>query len=103
MTKSHAHRIPTEQELAGALAYCAREFRPRTDDEGHAVIRSEDLAEGLAFSYPDHGTFGPEYLRAARDTLSMHDVDHWLHLAARADWLRSDEGMQPLYAHESSR
>jgi hypothetical protein len=91
------HRAPTEQELAGALSYCDHEYKPRVDDDGHAVIRSEDLAEGLAFGHPDHGTFGSMYLQAARETMAMHTSDHWLYLAARADRLRADEGMQPLY------
>ena len=91
------HRAPDEQELAGALAYCVVEFHPRTDDDGNAVIRSEDLAEGLAFGHSDNGAFGTEYLQAARRTLTMHDAAHWIALAARADRLRADEGMRPLY------
>lgn len=91
------YRKPTEQELAGAIAYCMSEFRERTDAEGNPVLRSEDLAEGLAFGHPDHGAFGPEMLRCARKTLPMHDDRHWLTLTARADQLRADEGMPPLY------
>lgn len=92
------YRAPTEQELAGAIAYCMSEFRECTDSEGNPVFRSEDLAEGLAFGHPDHGTFGPEMLQCARDTLPLHDTNHWLNLTARADRLRADEGMQPLYS-----
>jgi hypothetical protein len=91
------YRAPTEQELAGAIAYCMSEFRERTDSEGSPVFRSEDLAEGLAFGHPDHGTFGPEMLQCARATLPLNDTNHWLTLAARADQLRADEGMQTLF------
>jgi hypothetical protein len=91
------YRVPTEHELAGALAYCDREFSPCTDADGNAAIRSEDLAEGLAFGHPDRGTFGTEYIRAARETIAMHNNDHWIGIAACADRMRADQGMPPMY------
>ncbi len=94
----YTYRAPTEHELAGAMAYCAREFPPCTDADGNAAIRSEGLAEGLAFGLPDHGTFGTEYIRAARETIAMHSDDHWIGLAAWADRMRADQGMPPMYS-----
>jgi hypothetical protein len=79
---------PTVDRIARAFGYIEREF---TLKDG--IIDGEMWAEGLAFHGPDRpDEFHLEQARAARSQLTD---DQWVDIAARAQYLRMEQGLSP--------
>jgi len=85
-------RTPTDQELADALRYITNEYT--LADGG---IDGEMWAEGLAFSRYPAGYAALEGARSMKAQLTDHQ---WQEIAARADYLRFEQGEAPRFAPE---
>ena len=82
-------RTPTEQEIADAYRYIDREYMV---EDGR--IDGEQWAEGLAFALYR----GSEHeLAIAREVRPQLTDDQWRVIAARADYLRLDQCLGPLF------